>query len=220
MTNPLRSIRRGPDRPERVVVLLPGYGDRPEPFLDRAAQFDPDGRWLVVVVEPQHPSDRGPFWYDVDDNGPNPVDLAAAIAATDALCGTLLAETDRTPDDLVIAGFSQGGAIALAHFVDPTAAVQPSAVATLSGYLPTRDDTLIDLTRATHRPVLFVHGEDDDLVEPVRGRSAARAIHRSGGLVSWHEVSGGHRFDLPITSKLALWLDALARGDQPHSPPI
>jgi predicted esterase len=68
--------------------------------------------------------------------------------------------------------------------------------------------------------VLFVHGEDDELVEPIRGRSASKAVHRAGGLVSWHEVSGGHRFDEPLTSVLATWLDALARGDRPENPPI
>jgi hypothetical protein len=45
-------------------------------------------------------------------------------------------------------------------------------------------------------------------------------VHRAGGLVSWHEVSGGHRFDEPLTSVLATWLDALARGDRPENPPI
>ena len=220
MTNALRSTRRGPDHPDRVLVLLPGYGDRPEPFLDRAALFDPNEQWLVVVVEPQHQSDRGPFWYDVDDKGPDPVALASAISAVDDLCIALLAETGCTTDNLVVAGFSQGGAIALAHLVDPTATVQPSAVATLSGYLPSRDETLLDLSRASSRPVLFAHGEDDQLVEPIRGRSASKAVYRAGGLVSWYEVSGGHRFDEPLTSVLATWLEALARGDQPQNPPI
>jgi len=220
MTNALRSTRRGPERPDRVLVLLPGYGDRPEPFLERAALFDPSEQWLVAVVEPQHQSDRGPFWYDVDDNGPDPVALAEAISGIDDLCISLLDQTGCTADNLVVAGFSQGGAIALAHLVDPTTIVQPSAVATLSGYLPSRDASLLDLSRARNRPVLFVHGEDDELVEPIRGRSASKAVHRAGGLVSWHEVSGGHRFDEPLTSVLATWLDALARGDRPENPPI
>lgn len=220
MTEALRSTRRGPERPDRVLVFLPGYGDRPEPFLDRAALFDPDEQWLVVVVEPQHQSDRGPFWYDVDENGPDPVALAAAISAVDDLCRALLSETGCTADDLVVGGFSQGGAIALAHLVDPTATVCPSAVAIVSGYLPSRDEALLDLSRANSRPILFAHGVDDELVESIRGRSASKAVHRSGGLVSWHEVSGGHRFDEPLTSVLATWLDALFRGEQPHNPPI
>jgi hypothetical protein len=100
--------------PERLLVLIPGYGDRPEPFLERAAMFDPNEQWLTVVVEPQTPSDRGPYWYNVDENGPDLVALASALRAIDALCASILIETGLSEDALVIAGFSQGGALALA----------------------------------------------------------------------------------------------------------
>jgi len=220
MTNILRSIRRGPSTPERLLVLIPGYRDKPEPFLERAAMFDPNEQWLVIVVEPQTPSERGPYWYDVDENGPDPVALATGLASIDATCASLLAETGLSEDALVIAGFSQGGALALAHLVDPTSTVTPRAVAALASYLPSRDERLVDLSRASQRPVLFAHGEDDELVEPIRGRSAAKAFHRAGALVAWSNVSGGHRFDIPLTSELATWLAALAAGEQPHAPPI
>lgn len=220
MTETLRSIRRGPVTPERVLVLIPGYGDRPEPFLERASSFDPNEHWLIVTVEPQTPSDRGPYWYDVDENGPDPVALGAAVGAIDALCVSVLAETGVSENELVVVGFSQGGAIALAHLVDPTSLVTPRATAALAAYLPSRDDHLIDLSRAAGRPVLFAHGEEDELIEPIRGRSASKALHRADALVTWKEVSGGHRFDTPLTSELAIWLDAVARGEQPHTPPI
>jgi len=220
MTNTLRSIRRENNHPDRVLVLLPGYGDRPEPFLERASHFDPNGQWLVVVVEPHNSSDRGPFWYDVDENGPDPVALTDALAAVDTQLEALLSELGLTENGLVVAGFSQGGAIALAHLVDPNSRIRPAAVATLSGYLPTRDATLIDLSRSVDRFVLFAHGEDDELVEPVRGRSAAKALHRAGSTVTWNEVAGGHRFDSPLTDALKLWLDAIVREERPSAPPI
>ena len=220
MTDALRNIRRGPQEPERVLVLVPGYRDRPEPFLDRAPDFDPAQQWLVVAVEPLHSAPSGPFWYDVDENGPDPVALASALLAIDALCVSLLEETGLGEDDLVLAGFSQGGALALAHLLDPTSAVRPHAVAVLAGYLPSRDDQLIDISRSAHHPVLFAHGEDDGLVEPIRGRSASKAIHRAGGIVTWAEVAGGHQFGQPLTSALAGWLDSLTMRTSPPVPPI
>jgi predicted esterase len=220
MTNTLRSIRRGPATPERLLVLIPGYGDTPAPFLDRASMFDPNEQWLVVVVEPQTPSERGPYWYNVDENGPDPDALASALAGIDSLCAALLTETGLSQDELTIAGFSQGGALALAHLVDPTSTVTPRAVAALASYLPSRDQQLIDLSRASQRPILFAHGEDDELVEPIRGRSASKALHRADALVSWVEVSGGHRFDTPLADGFAAWLDAISRGEFPHAPPI
>ncbi len=220
MTNTLRSIRRGPSTPERLLVLIPGYGDRPEPFLERAASFDPNEQWLTVVVEPQIPSDRGPYWYNVDENGPDLVALASALRAIDALCTSILTEIGLSEDALVIAGFSQGGALALAHLVDPTSTVTPRAVAALASYLPCRDEGLIDLSRASQRLVLFAHGKNDELIEPIRGRSASKAFHRADALVSWVEVDGGHRFDTPLIDELAAWLSALSLGDEPHAPPI
>ncbi|MEI7622064.1 MAG: hypothetical protein WCJ88_00760 [Actinomycetes bacterium] len=220
MTDNLRSIRRGPEQPERVLVVVPGYRDRPEPFLKRASDFDPAQRWLVVAVEPLHSAPGGPYWYDVDENGPDPVALASALFAIDALCTSLLAETGLTENDLVVAGFSQGGALALAHLIDPTSVVRPSAVGVLAGYLPSRDDHLIDLSRSATRPVLFAHGEDDELVEPIRGRSASKAVHRAGGIVTWAEVSGGHQFGQPLTTVLAAWLEGLSMGTSSPTPPI
>lgn len=218
MTDALRSIRRGPHQPERVLVILPGYGDRPEAFLDRAPLFDPDGDWSVVVVEPRLDSPHGPIWYEVDDNGPDPVALAEAIASVSTACAALLAETGLPSDRLVLCGFSQGGALALATMLDPGAGDPPGAVAALAAYLPARDSMTFE--RAEGRPILFAHGADDGTVEPIRGRAASKAMHRADAVVTWVEVGGGHRFDGPLLDALQNWLRAIARGDTPHAPPI
>lgn len=217
MTDTLRRIQHGPTSPDRLLVILPGYGDRPEPFLDRAEAFDPEGRWHICVVEPMHTGSMGPIWYEVDEDGPDPVAIAAAIDAVSATCSQLLTETGLDISSLVLCGFSQGGALALATMLDPSA-ITPGAVAALATYLPARDE--MDLTIAAGRPILFAHGSDDGTVEIIRGRSAAKAMHRADALVSWHEVDGGHRFDGPLLDALRTWLDAIARGDTPHSPPI
>jgi predicted esterase len=218
MTDALRSIRRSPDRPERLLVLLPGYGDRPEPFLDQAPRFDPLGRWTTVVVEPRLTVGTDPIWYEVDENGPDPAALAAAIDAVSTTCASLLAETGLSSESLVLCGFSQGGALALATALDPSAGDPPGAIAGLAAYLPHHDG--IDLARADGRPILLTQGVDDAMVETIRGRSAAKAMHRAGAVVTWTEVAGGHRFDGPLLDALRVWLDAIAAGDVPHAPPI
>ena len=60
-----RSIERVGSTAGRVLVLLPGYADRPERLLDRVDEFDPDGRWTVVALEPIRSMDAGPSWYEV-----------------------------------------------------------------------------------------------------------------------------------------------------------
>lgn len=210
----LRSLVR--EGSARTLVLLPGYADRAESFLSRADRVDPGCRWRVVVLEGRLRNERGPYWYDVDDEGPVTAELDAAVEAVRQELDELRA--DGSSDELVLAGFSQGGALALATLLDPATSRPPSAVGVLAGYLPTRAEGAIDLDRASGLPLLVAHGDDDALVEPLRGRSAARALQRAGASVSWIPVEGGHRFDGPLLDALGHWLAALDRGETPQAP--
>lgn len=212
------SIERIGTTDGRILVLLPGYADRPERFLRCVDEFDPDGTWTVVVLEPILSKDIGPYWYDVDDDGPIEHELDAAVGAVRDACAEIASIHGIPVSSLVLAGFSQGGALALALTLDPSVVDTPSAVAVLAGYLPARSDAAIDLTRAEGMPLLFVHGVDDEMVESLRGRSAAKALQRAGALVSWAQVDGGHRFADVLLEPLREWLDALARDERPVAP--
>jgi predicted esterase len=141
----------------------------------------------------------------------------------DAIATALDVVSDHTGvarADIVLAGYYQGGAAALATMLDPTTGPPPRAVGALAGYLAHRDDGHLDLTRATHRSVLLAHGTDDTMVETIRGRGAARALHRHHASVTWVEAPGGHRLGRHLLDPLASWLDTLADGDHPApSPP-
>ena len=204
----LRTIRRGPSRPEQVLLLLPGYGDRPDYFLDRVDQFDPEHRWLVVVPEPRIDSADGPIWYSVDENGLDQEAFAASLAALGDCAAEILTETGIGPDRFVVAGFSQGGALALATLLTPSFRPTPVAVAVLAGYLPDHD--ALDLATAAGCRVLVAHGSDDETVDIIRGRSAAKALTRSDAIVSWSEVDGGHRFGTDLLEPFRVWLADLA----------
>ena len=213
-----RSIERVGSTAGRVLVLLPGYADRPERLLDRVDEFDPDGRWTVVALEPIRSMDAGPYWYEVTDRGPDDDQVDAAVAHVLAACASIATANGIPVSSLVLAGFSQGGALALATVLDPSAVEVPGAIAVLAGYLPPRTDDALDLGRAAGRPALLAHGADDEVVATVRGRSAARALQRAGALVSWAEVDAGHRFAGPLLEPLREWLAALARDEHPVAP--
>jgi len=210
----LRSLVR--EGSARTLVLLPGYADQAEAFVARADRFDPDRRWRVVVLEGRLRNERGPYWYDVDDEGPVTAELDAAVAAVQDELDAL--RSDGSPGGPVLAGFSQGGALALATLLDPATSTPPAAVGVLAGYLPSRPEGAIELDRAWGLPLLLAHGDDDALVEPLRGRSAAKALQRAGASVSWIPTEGGHRFDGPLLDALGAWLAALDRGETPRAP--
>lgn len=195
-------------RARRLLVLLPGYGDEPAVFTDHLAAIDPRDEWQVAVVRPPLATPEGPAWFRVDDDGPVADDIAAAI---EHLCTTCTEAIDRLgldPDHVVLAGYSQGGAMALATATDPTIPVRPGAVAALAAYLPHRASDQ-DPSLLAGRPVLVAHGADDEIVDALLGRSAARALERAGAQVTWNEVDGGHTLHPHLIDALRAWLDQL-----------
>ena len=88
----------------------------------------------------------------------------------------------------------------------------------LAAYLPHRHDDQ-DPTLLAGRPVLVAHGADDEVVDALLGRSAAKALHRAGAVVTWSEVDAGHTVAGPLAATLGRWLSALADGEVPSAPP-
>ncbi len=169
---------------ERVLVLLPGFGDEPATFADHLDVLDPDRRWHVAIPRPPVATDEGPAWFTVGDDGPDTEQLGASVLALAATFADLLDRFGLGPEALVLGGFSQGGAVALAAALDPTVASRPGAVASLAAYLPHRHDDQ-DPTLLAGRPVLIAHGADDEVVDALLGRSAAARPRRCTGPARW-----------------------------------
>jgi len=204
---PLEIVVSGPADADRLLFLLPGFGDRPERFLSRAMMFDPEGIWRIVSPRPRIELDEGTCWYRVDENGPDLDELAVSVRSVAAAIDDALAESGLEPDRLVLGGFSQGGALALTIALDPTVAVRAHAIAAISPYLLHREE--LDGTRVEGRPALIVHGRHDTQVEQTRGRAAAKFLERSGAEVTWVDVEGGHHLGPVLLEPLGEWLTAL-----------
>lgn len=202
---PVEILTNGLESPERILFLIPGYGDRPERFLSRLVMIDPEMQWLVASPVPRLELEDGTTcWYTVDEDGPSLDEVAASVGAIDAAVAALLAETGLDESQLVLGGFSQGGALALATALDPTVSFTPRAVAALAPYLLHRDQ--LDPARVAGRPALVVHGRHDDHVEQTRGRAAAKYLERSGADVTWLDVEGGHHLGPVLLGPLGDWL--------------
>jgi len=204
---PLEIVTSGPADADRILFLLPGFGDRPERFLSRAMMFDPEQRWLIVSPRPRIELEEGTCWYRVDENGPDLDEVTVSVRSVAAAIDETLAETGLGADRLVLGGFSQGGALALNVALDGTVPVRPRAIAAISPYLLHRDE--IDAGRVEGRPALVVHGRHDAQVEQTRGRAAAKFLERSGARVTWVDVEGGHHLGPVLLEPLGEWLTGL-----------
>jgi phospholipase/carboxylesterase len=147
-------------------------------------------------------------WYDVQALGTAPRESAADVRASGALIDDLLArEAERgvPPERTVLAGFSQGGA--MAYHVGDRHRQALRGVMVLSGYevlAETREAEATPANRLT--PLLCCHGTRDLLVDVSRGRAAYEAHAASGRPAAWHELPMGHEVSPQEIDVIRAWL--------------
>lgn len=152
-----------------------------------------------------------PAWYDIlsfgrEGGGENPAHVREARAQVDAL---LRREKERgiAPDRTVLAGFSQGAALALhagTRYPESLA-----GILVLSGYevLPrTREAEASPANRRT--PMLFCHGTHDPLVPVERGRAAFEAHAAPERDAQWREFPIAHEVSDEEIAAVRDWLHA------------
>jgi len=108
---------------------------------------------------------------------------------------------------IVLAGFSQGGAIALATGLRRE---QPLAgLIALSTYLPLAANSIAESTVAARAtPVFMAHGSLDPVVPEMLGRSSRDALLALGMQVEWHSYPMAHQVCPPEVLALTAWLGA------------
>jgi phospholipase/carboxylesterase len=109
---------------------------------------------------------------------------------------------------IVLAGFSQGGAMAL-H----TGLRHPERLAgllALSCYLPLADRLAAEASPAGHDvPIFMAHGTDDPLIPLARARHARDVLAGLGYRVDWREYPMPHAVCPDEIRDLAAWLRAV-----------
>jgi phospholipase/carboxylesterase len=109
---------------------------------------------------------------------------------------------------IVLAGFSQGGAIAL-H----TALREPRAlggVVALSTYLPLAATLAAERGAANARvPIFMAHGTSDNVLPLALGETSRRTLEALGYSVAWQAYPMAHSVCLEEISALGAWLAAL-----------
>ena len=125
----------------------------------------------------------------------------------------LVALLDSTADSLglaarpiVVVGFSQGGAAALAWASTPGRRQTMAAVVCVAGFLP---GSTVPVASGGAPAVVVVMPEDDELVDPFLGAVAVRALSKAGFPVTRLDVAGGHEWTPTIASAVARWLAEL-----------
>lgn len=188
--------------PSAAVIWLHGLGADGHDFAGLVPELDLTDCPAIRFVFPHAPSlpvtvNGGyvmPAWYDI--YGADLVrhqDEAGIRASEKAIQALIEHEVARgiLPERIVLAGFSQGCAMAL-H----TGLRYPHKLASLialSGYLPLaeRFPTERDLANA-NTPIFMAHGSQDTVVVPTRGEASRDLLSGLGYAVEWHSYPMPH----------------------------
>lgn len=150
-------------------------------------------------------------WYDLEalggDGRANRAHLAEAVAGVRALAA---GEVRRgiPAERIVLAGFSQGGAVALAAAAcRDEAGVEPPSlggVAALSAYLPAPD--LLVPAPGGAPPIFVAHGDADEMVAPALGTRSRDRLLAAGWEVEFHSYPMGHQVSAAEINDLGRFL--------------
>ena len=115
------------------------------------------------------------------------------------------AQQGRGGERIVLAGFSQGGAMAL--FAGARHARPLAGVMALSCYMVLAD-TFAAERRAenAHTPIFLAHGLQDAVVAPALGAEARRQLEAAGCAVEWHTYSMPHSVCPQEIADIGAWL--------------
>jgi phospholipase/carboxylesterase len=111
---------------------------------------------------------------------------------------------------IVLAGFSQGCAVALGAGLRYPQRL--AGLAGLSGYLPLADATAREChTANVGVPIFLGHGTRDAVVPHARGVASRDALSTLGYRVEWHEYPMEHSVSLEEIADFNRWLQAVLR---------
>jgi phospholipase/carboxylesterase len=106
---------------------------------------------------------------------------------------------------IVLAGFSQGGAIVL--HVGLRYPERLAGIMALSTYLPLADQFPSEAHPANHTvPIFMAHGTDDPIIPIERGQMSADLLKSSGADLLWRTYEMGHSVCVEEIGDIAAWL--------------
>ena len=204
---------------QRLLLLLHGFGADESDLGGILPYLDPEGRFAAVLPRAPERVEGTPgySWYPMFGDTDPRAGFADALDALDDLLDASCVERGFARADAVVAGFSQGGGLALAlglraGAASPASSAYPAGVLAMSPALPGLDLVGGD---ASSPPVLVQHGTHDPLVPVQRSRDLARELRTRGVPLVYGEYPMEHQVALESLQQAKAWLDRVVAGERP-----
>jgi phospholipase/carboxylesterase len=209
-------IETGP-KPAATVIWMHGLGADGNDFVPIVHELDlsgaPDIRFIFPHAPMQPVSINNGYvmraWYDVKwgdlEGGSKEPDEQGVRASQAAIARLIEREGGRGVGKILLAGFSQGGAVAL-----QTGLRYPhrlAGVMALSTYLPLAQSFADEATAENRRtPIFMAHGTEDAVIPFEMAAKSRDVLTAHGYDVEWHEYPMPHSVCLEEIQDVASWM--------------
>lgn len=210
-TNPVSDIKA-------TVIWLHGLGDSGHGFAPIVPELKlPDtlGVRFVFPHAPERPVTinggmRMRAWYDIKSmDFDKRADLTGVRESAEQVEQLIEAEISNgvPPEKIILAGFSQGGVIAL--HLGPRFSQSLGGIMGLSTYM-CQPELLADEAHPANQqtPVFMAHGEMDDVVPIAMGKAAYDTLTANQYNVSWQSYRMQHNVNMDEINAISQWLQA------------
>ena len=208
LSGPTLAPARGPAT--HLVVLVHGYGADGQDLLGLANHWQgilPTVAFAAPNAPTRVPGSSGYQWFPISRIDPHEMQKGVEVAGPqlDEYLDGELARLGLPPENLALAGFSQGTMLSL--HVGLRRKARPAAIVGFSGLLA-------GLPPAGEMPpVLLTHGDSDQVIPPQAMFLAAAQLGAAGARVQWHLANGmGHGIDPEGLAIAGEFLDLAFRG--------
>jgi phospholipase/carboxylesterase len=202
--------------PQAAVIWLHGLGADGhdfEPIVPQLAASSGRALRFIFPHAPMRPVTLNAgyvmrAWYDIIALDRRAAEDEAGIRASQALITELIRRENARgigTGNIVLAGFSQGGALAL--FSGTRYPERLAGIIGLSCYPLLADRFAAERNPANQStPIFLAHGTQDPVVAPALGEAACRQLQTAGYAVEWHAYSMPHSVCPQEVVDIAAWL--------------
>ena len=204
------------NHPSRTVLWMHGLGADGNDFVPIVRELNLPPSIPVRFIFPHAPmrpvTVNGGFvmraWYDIAHSDLSQREDEAGLRDSQQAIEALIdRENERgiAPENIVLAGFSQGGAMALQSGLRYPEKL--AGIMALSCYLPLAQMLAAEAHRTNSAtPIFMAHGNHDPVIPITLATASRQQLLESGYAVEWHEYPMAHSVCVEEIADISAWL--------------
>ena len=209
------------DQPTHTIIWMHGLGADGNDFTPIVQELNLQSSIRTRFVFPHAPLrpvtiNGGAVmraWYDISDQSLNNNEDIAGIRNSQSAIERLInkeKENGIKPENIVLAGFSQGGAMALQtglRYPDKLA-----GILVLSGYLPLAQTLMTEADQSNILTQIFMaHGQNDEIISLDLALLSKQKLLKSGYSINWSQYQMGHSVCSEEIAAVSNWLKQILK---------